>query len=209
MKHVSGCAAVLAAAVLSACASGNLVSSWKAPNAAPLEMTGEKVAAVVMMSDPSARRAAEDALARELSARGAEGIPMYTIAPTAGAGDEEAAREAAEQAGVAGVVVMRPVRTEQQVSSTPVYSGPAYGGYWSGYYGFGWGSPWSMGVASAGEIRTDTIVFVETLVYSLRQNELLWGGQSKTTNPATVDRLVEDTAKQVARELERQGLLAG
>jgi hypothetical protein len=45
-----------------------------------------------------------------------------------------------------------------------------------GYYGHGWGSAWS-----AAEIRTDTIIIVETLVYSLRQNKLVWGGQSKTT----------------------------
>jgi hypothetical protein len=57
------------------------------------------------------------------------------------------------------------------------------------------------------EIRTYTVVSVETLVYSLRQNKLVWGGQSTTTNPSSVDRLVHDTATKVARELERQGLL--
>ena len=57
------------------------------------------------------------------------------------------------------------------------------------------------------EIRTYTVVSVETLVYSLRQNKLVWGGQSTTTNPASVDRLVHDTAAKVAK-LERQGLLA-
>lgn len=33
----------------------------------------------------------------------------------------------------------------------------------------GWGTPW--GVAQTGEIRTNTVVQVETLVYSLRQNK--------------------------------------
>ena len=42
---------------------------------------------------------------------------------------------------------------------------------------------------------------VETLVYGLRENKLLWGGQSKTTNPCNLDRLIEDTAKQVGGEL--------
>jgi hypothetical protein len=35
----------------------------------------------------------------------------------------------------------------------------------------------------------------------------VWGGQSKTTNPANVGRVIEDTAKRVAGELVRQGLL--
>jgi hypothetical protein len=59
-----------------------------------------------------------------------------------------------------------------------------------------------------GEIRADTIIVVETLVYSLTQNKLVWGGQSKTRNPANVDRLIENTAGQVANELVRQGLIA-
>jgi hypothetical protein len=41
----------------------------------------------------------------------------------------------------------------------------------------------------------------------LAQNKLVWGGQSKTTNPAGLDRLIRSTAGQVADELERQGLI--
>ena len=113
---------------LSGCATG-LVSSWKAPDAEPFRMRGEKVAAVVMVSDQSIRFAGEDALARELSARGAEGVPMYTL--LAGADPDEAkARAAAERAGVAGVIVLRPVRVDKEILSRSIYSGPMYGGFW-------------------------------------------------------------------------------
>jgi hypothetical protein len=189
---------------LSGCATG-LVSSWKAPDAEPFRLRGEKVAAVVMASDQTTRRAGEDALARELTLRGTEGIPMYTLLADAHP-DETKARAAAEQAGIVGVVVLRPVRVDKELSSMPAtYSGPTYGGFWGGYYGLGWGAPWSL---RGGEIRTDTIISVETLVYSLPQNRLVWGGQSKTKNPSNLDRLIEDTAKQVADELVRQGLIA-
>ena len=123
------------------------------------------------------------------------GVPMYTLLGDA-APDEARARAAAEQAGVVGVVVLRPVRIDKELSSTPAsFSGPMYGGLWGGYYGLGWGAPWSV---HGGELRTDTIIIVETLVYSLAQNELVWGGQSKTKSPANLDRLIADTAKQVA-----------
>jgi hypothetical protein len=189
---------------LSGCAATGLVSSWKAPDAEPFQLRGEKVAAVVMASDQSTRRAGEDALARELSARGAQGIPMYTLLGDADP-DEAKARAAAAQAGIVGVVVLRPVRIDKELSSTPAtYSGPMYGGFWGGYYGLGWAAPMSL---HGGEIRTDTIVLIETLVYSLLENKLVWGGQSKTRNPSNLDRLIEDTAKQVADELVRQGLM--
>ena len=203
MRLVKGWIGLCAVVGLSGCATG-LVSSWKAPDAEPFQLRGEKVAAVVMAIDQTTRRAGEYALARELSARGATGVPMYTLVPDA-APDEAKVRAAAEQAGIVGVVVLRPVRIDKEISSRPVtYSGPMYGGFWGGYYGHGWGAPYSV---YGGEIRTDTIVIVETLVYSLGQNKLVWGGQSKTKNPTSVDRLIANAAKQVADELERQGLI--
>ncbi len=199
MKDTKVWIGLCAVVALSGCATG-LVSSWKAPDAEPFQLRGVKVAAVVMVNDEAIRLAGEEALASELRALGAEGVPMYVL--LAGAVPDEAkARAAAERAGIVGVVVLRPVRVDKEISSRPSYSGPMYGGFWGGYYGHGWGSAWS-----AAEIRTDTIIIVETLVYSLTQNKLVWAGQSKTTNPANLNRLIENTAEQVADELERQGL---
>lgn len=186
-----------------ACASSSsFVSSWKAPDATPLGFRGSKVAAVVMMKNPASRRAAEDTLAAEISKRGAQGVPMYTLSAEENLGDEAASRSTLEAAGVKGAVVMRPVSTDKEVVSAPTYTGPAYGGYYGGYYAYGWSSPY------AGQVFTNTIVSVETLVYSLDQNKLVWGGQSKTTNPANVDELVKEVADAVADELAKQGLIA-
>jgi hypothetical protein len=205
MNRFSCCGAILAFVMLSACATTGFVSTWKAPDAAPLQLSGAKVAAVVMIRNEAARRAAEDALAREITAHGAQGVPMYTIQPEARPDNEQAVRAAVEGAGVAGAVVMRPVGKEKEVVATPVaYGGPMYGGYWGGYYGYGWGSPYAYGGT---EIRTDTIVSIETLVYSLRQNKLVWAGQSRTTNPTGVDQLVKETSTAVALELQKQGLI--
>jgi hypothetical protein len=196
---------VAAALACTACASTPFVSSWRAPNAEPLQITGAKVAAVAMIEQVASRRAAEDAIARELTARGANGVPMYTIYPDAKPNDEPAARAALEREGFTGLVVLRPLGTEQEIVSTPTYGGPAYSMYWGGYYGYGWGMPWyGYGV----DIHTNKVVSVETLVYSLRQNLLVWGGESTSTNPPSFDMLIHDTARKVTKELERQGLLA-
>jgi hypothetical protein len=193
----------MGALALSACASTSFVSTWKAPDAQPLTGEGSKVAAVVMSEDEAARRAGEDALAREITARGAEGIPMYTLVPGAKP-DEDTAKAAFAKAGIAGVVVLRPVSKDKAVVGTPSYSGPYYGGFWGGYYGYGWGSPWGMGGT---DIRTDTIVTVETLVYSLKQNKLVWAGQSKTTNPDKVDSFVREIVNAAASEMKKEGLI--
>ena len=83
-----------------------------------------------------------------------------------------------------------------------LYMGPRYGPYWGGYYGYGWGGAWG-----ATNIRTDTIVTVETLVYSLKQNKLVWVGESKTTNPSNVDAFVKELATGAAKQMKKLGLL--
>lgn len=205
MSNLSKLAAVIVGTVsLVACASTGLVSSWKAPDAQPLKGEGSKVACVVMTKNESTRRAGEDALARQITARGGQGVAMYTILPGVAEPNEAQAKAALEKAGVNAVVVLRPVGKDKEVVSTAsMYAGPAYGPYWGGYYGYGWGGAWGGGQ----DIRTNTIVTVETLVYSMKQNKLVWGGQTKTTNPSKVDAFVKEIADAVAKEMKKQGLI--
>ena len=56
-------------------------------------------------------------------------------------------------------------------------------------------------------MRTDTIVSVETLVYSLAQDKLVWAGRSTTTNPRQVGPFVQELTAKVASELKKVGLI--
>jgi hypothetical protein len=205
-KAVSGILAAFAAAGLAACATTTYSSSWKAPDAQPMgKLTGQKVVAVVMAKNTAARRAAEDSLVGVLNANGVQGIPSYTLVDEGAVKDEAKARAAIEGSGAAAVIVMRPLAKDKEIRSTPstMYMGPMYGPYWGGYHGYGWGGAW----APAPDIRTDTIVTVETLVYSLKQNKLVWAGESQTTNPSKVDAFVKELAAGAAREMKKLGLL--
>ena len=202
-KAVPGMLAILLAVGLTACATTSFDSSWKAPDAQPMgSLTGQQVVAVAVTKNQATRRSAEDALVSVLNARGVQGIPSYAI--LGDDTDEAKAKAAIEKSGAAAVVVMRPVAKEKEVSATPtMYMGPRYGPYWGGYYGYGWGGAWGGGV----DIRTDTIVIVETLVYSMKQNKLVWAGQSKTTNPSKVDAFVKEVAAGAGKEMKKAGLL--
>ncbi|HXR52307.1 MAG TPA: hypothetical protein VN762_09220 [Steroidobacteraceae bacterium] len=211
MKGMGKALAVALVAVLAtACETSQFVSTWKSPDAQPVQVNGTKVAAVVMINDRSTRRVAEDTLAAEITRRGGQGIAMYTLQDDDAKPSAEAATRAAlEKAGVEGVVVMRPVKSDKDITVTPVntYS-PMYGAYWGGYYGYGWGSSWAGGPVSMGnDIRVDTIVYVETLVYSLKQNKLIWSAQSKTTNPPNTDKFVLMLAQEVGDELKKDGVI--
>ena len=173
----------------------------------PGSFQGKKVAALVMSADQSVRFGAEDALARELTARGAVGIAAYSLIPKELTQDKEKAKEFLEKADVKGVVAMRVVGKDKEItqSAGAYWGGPAYATFWGaggGYYGWGWG-----GVYSPGYIQTDTIVIVETLVYSLDQDKLVWAGQSKTTNPSKVGPFIKELTAKAAAEMKKQGLI--
>jgi len=189
--------------VAPACASTTFVSSWKSPTAQPLQLHGAKVVAVVMMRDAVSRHAAEDRLAREITARGANGIAMYTILPEASVADQAKEREVLEHAGVQGLVVMHPTGAQTQGYAA---TDPEYDVYWDGFYTHGWGAPWDGADDPAHSV--SEVVSVDTRIYSLRQNKLVWAGQSKTTNPTGVQNLVAELAKATADQLNEVGLIA-
>jgi hypothetical protein len=208
--HRVGLLAVTALALgLGGCATTTFTSSWKAPDAQPLQFKpGDKVVALVLTDNEAIRRSGEANLADELDRRGMVGIPGYTLIPGGEERDEAKARAGIEAQGAVGVIVMRPRGQEEKVTVTGgYYSQPYYsnfwgGGYGAGYYGYGWG-----GMYVPPQVYTDTYVSVETLVYDLRQNKLVWAGQTKSLNPSDVETFVGELATAISAELRSQGLV--
>jgi len=216
MKTPALLTCVFALLALAACASDGapkppkhiFETTYQDPDAKPMQVRGAKVVAAVMIKDPAARRRAEDTLAKEITALGGQGIPMYSIsADTAVSKEGESkTRAAVEAVGATGLVVMRPVDVNHRSTATQtVSSNDMYGGYWGGYYGIGWADPW---VDKAPDQRVDIVITVETHVFSLPQNKLVWTGTSETTNPENAEKLVHKLAVDGVKELKRLGLLA-
>ena len=195
-------AAVGLALILAGCATTTFISTWKNPEVEPLgKVKGQTIIAAVAAEDEYIRHDAEDTLAAELTKRGNRGVPSYTILPP-GVRDEALAKAAFEKSGAVGVVVMRPLAAEEELSvSASVYTGPYYGGWWGGYWGYGWGYPYS-----ASTVQTDTVIIVEILVYSLKHNKLVWSGRSKTTNPSNVASFVKELVSSAAWEMNKAGV---
>jgi hypothetical protein len=198
----------LAVLALAACSSTQFTSTWKNPRARPIDLAGQPIAAVVMLKGEGPRRAAEDRLANEITRLGGRGVPAYTIVGGADGRNRERARAAFEAAGIQGVVSVRLVDKSRQVTYVPGMSyrpgrwrHPYYRSYWN-YYGYGWGY-----LDDPGYNRVDTVLSVETTVYSLVQDKMIWGGLSKTVNPGNAEELVGEIAVQAAAEMKEAGML--
>jgi hypothetical protein len=115
--------------------------------------------------------------------------------------DVEKARSWFERTNVEGVIVMRPVSMDKRTTYVPpVFTSTYYNSLW-GYYGYGWGAMYEPG-----SIREDMVVSIETLIYSVPKNMLLWAGSSETTNPKDTRKLLADLVKEATKEMRKQGL---
>jgi len=176
-------------------------SVWKTPVAYEVSFAGKKVAALVITKDTSLQMSGEEALARELTSRGMQGVPTYRFIPREELAVAEKAKGWFERAGVEGVVAMRPVAREQRTEYTPdTWINPYYSTLW-GYYGYGWGS-----VYIPGSVSRDTVVIVETTIYSVPRNALLWAAVSETKNPKKLAEFVQGLVTASIKELQKQGL---
>jgi hypothetical protein len=196
------CAAVLAAG----CATTTTFNStWHNPEARPITLAGQKVVVLVLTTEDRTRRTSEDLVAAQITSRGAQGVAAWTILPTADMRDEAKARAALTQSGAVGVVVMEIVpedRNARPVDFRGSMRSASNISFW-GNYRWAWGGAWYEGPPpSAG-------VFVETLVYSLHPDELLWAGRSRTVNPVGIPSVFAGVSAAVGEEIEKAGLLKG
>jgi hypothetical protein len=226
--------AALLALVLSGCSTTTFSSTWQAPDAQPLTFReGDKVVAVVFTDSGALRRAGEDSMAAELNSRGLKGIASYILIEDRDVKSEERVKAAIEHAGAVGVIAIRPIGKQEKVTTTQgsPYGAPYYGGFWGvhagpygggyngnaasdeydanggrnmGYYNYASAGPWTPSTT-----RVDTYVTVETLVFDLRQNKLIWAGKTVTENPDGMERFIKELAKLTSRDLRERGLAPG
>jgi hypothetical protein len=196
-----------AAALLSA-QTAKLTTSWAAPGIGPMSFATKKVVALAISTDMDLRMSAEEAMAREITARGPQGIAAYRAIPKEELASKEKAQQWFTQTGVAGVLTMRVVNVDKTMEYSSVMFGASYYQSFGAYYdyGYGYGSTTVIPLGDPREIRT---VAVETLLYDLAGGgRLLWGGMSETTDPKNTGTFVKGLAVTIAKDLEKRGMVS-
>ena len=180
-------------------ADAKFTSTWGAPEARGLSFKGKKVAALVVSEDLSLRMSGEEALARELTARGIEGTAAYKQIPAPELKNPDAAKRWFERDGVAGVVALKPVSQDKVKRYTPdVWASPYYSTLW-GFYPYSWSTVYVVGGAA-----TDTVIVVESLIYDVADREAAVGGRQRVDEPENLQKLVADIVKEAAKKIEKQ-----
>ena len=178
--HVAVAAMALASAV--ACSqSMKLVRSWSDP--ALTEGSVKSVFVIGVSTSNVMRKTYEDTFYLALQSKNLKVLQGYELIPDIQKVDKDAVKAELQKRGVTHVLVSRVVdRKQVEQYHPPTYTtvGVGYGGY-PGYYG-GWGSYMSVGystMASPGYTTLHTIVSVESNLYDVNTEKMVWTGLSE------------------------------
>lgn len=155
--------------------------------------------AIALARDESTRRVAEDEFARRLP-KGI-GFKSYEIVPKEDEGDVDKVVARLRAEGIDGAAIMRLVEENNSVAYDPgSFPRPYYS--FHNYYGGAWAS-----YHDPGYLTTEIAVRVETAFYSVADAKLVWTGYSETMNPKSSQVVIDDVARLIVRELQRERII--
>ena len=191
--------------LLAGCSSTELVTRWSDPgyHGAPMR----KILVIGLLKDELHRRNLEQALVQRLQEAGVDPVTGYRLIPDpAVADDREKLKGLVAAAGVDGVLIARLKGVDREETYVPPRTEvvPSMGlGY--GYYGYYHMS--FQAVYQPGYTRTDTIVRLESQLFSAGDGKLLWAGETRSFNPDSASTVARELAELVVKDIRRSGLI--
>lgn len=178
--------------------STEIVKSWRDPASMISETGTQKILVLGLVKDESSRRIVEDNLVKRLNGKG---VASYTILTEemVKAAKEDHLEEQLSKGGFTHVLMVRLADIEKETSYVPGTTTGYYGGY-GRYYGYGAGM-----YSSPGYYQEDKNYYVETTVYSINPNKLLWTGTTKTVNPSKMEKTINEIADVIGDKMRKDG----
>lgn len=203
MRPALRSAAVLMLALLpAACATSRLTSTWVEPGRTPTPF--KDLAVFGVAANETVRRVYEDSFVAALKARGVRARPGYSLLPDGGLGDVKTVKEAVALSGADGVIVtyLAGQNTETVYVPPRNYVTPSlYGGLYP-YYGLVYDN-----VTEPGYYARFKLLQLETNVYDLARQKLVWSGRSQTLDPSSEQTTINEVIELVTASLAQAGFL--
>lgn len=192
--------ALIAALLLAACASTQLVNQWSNP--AYTSPLFKRVMVIGVARQVGIRRSFEDEFASQLKAAGVDALPSYQYIQEEGQVGETRLKEAVSQAGAEAAIITRLVKREQRTEISPGFyqPAPAFGFY--GWYSSGW-----VGFYDPPRVYQYEVYTSETSLYDMIKNQVVWSGTAQTTSPGDINREIKSYAEIMIRALKEKGLI--
>jgi hypothetical protein len=210
--------AVLCAVLVGLCAcktttATNFSQSYRNPGFE--DTVFRRVLVIGVTEDEESRQAFENALASAIAQEGGTAAPSYTVLPARQISEDEL-HAVLEREGIDGVVLTRLLSVDKNSQYTPPkkYNKPRTRYYPAGWgYGFGYGGFYGFygttfaAVHEPGYFDTSTTLRLETSLYSVATNDLVWTGQSETIDPNSIEDARASITRAVAKKLKQEHLI--
>ena len=180
--------------------SNKITNSWTNPDATKESIKFKKVAVFGLVMKTATRRLIEEEISKRMVNTIA--VASYKVISDDDIGKPDIIKAKLSELGFDGALVLRLVDIEKRESYSPgAYPSMYYS--FGGYYNYSYGYMYDMG----GTYRTDQIVTAEINIYSLKDDKLIWSGETMTMNPNNVEQTIADLSGSVKKQLVRDGLL--
>ena len=191
--------------LFSGCSTTKLVTSWSDPNFNELPI--QKVLIVGVIKNDLNRRAYESHFAEQLEKEGIAGIAAHlVISDSSGAYAEGKIRSAVQKVGADAAIIARLAGVDKKERYVPpTYEYEPVFGYGSGFYGY-YGMSHRY-VSMPGYTTIDTIVKLETIVFSTRSENMIWAGATRSFNPTSATSVIKENAQIIIKDMKDSGLL--
>jgi len=180
--------------LLASCASTTLQSTWRDP---AFQGGAFKRIFVLGLSarDVTARRVLEDTVAAKLMAAGVEAVPGWQFLANDGPADEAALTAAVASSRADAMLMVRLLGVDTQTTFWPPM-GPRFGwyGFYSGWYAYP-------------QITQTQIAVIETTLFDVRSQRIVWSATSETVNPSSVRKDAPGFADVILASLRKDGFL--
>jgi len=197
--------AILGMTVLSSCVTTSVTGQWRdeAYTGSP-----KKALVILVTAKPTVMRLFEDEFAQQLKIRGIDAVPGYSLLPSEGKVEKEEVAAAAGKIGADSLFITRLVDKKSYEVYYPgsVYAGPP------GPYGPGWGNYYSMGYsyysASPGYSYQQDILYVETQLFDVKSEKLIWSVMTETPVQNNLESEVKDFVQVIMKNLSKNRIVA-
>lgn len=207
----------LSTLILVSCGSNtSIVSSWRDPDTSVANQEFKKIIIVALVKDEATRRITEN----KIVTNNPIFHSSYTFLNGANLNLTKLEKlKILETENFDGLVTMRLVSSEKETNYVPGTNTSLYFGGMGGIYangrfgglygnGFGnWYGAYANNFYSSGYYQETTNYFVETNIFSLKQNKLIWTGTTKSSSATDIGLTVDSIIAKVITEMRKDGSL--
>jgi hypothetical protein len=181
----------------SACATTTTTNVWRDQT---YQGPVKKILVMGISQKQAIQRFFEDEFVRQLKQRGTDAVAGYTILPYDEKMDKDFIAAKAREIGADAVLVTRPLGRKTERTYVPGQAYVVPGSYyrWGSYYGHAY---------SPGYVVEDEYVYLETNLFDVASEKLIWAAESETVLQASSQELIQSFISTMIAKLASDKLI--